>query len=224
MHRVLVSAFSAVALLVAVAGCAPGTPDHQSWRDDVVRVTEDVGSAVSTLQLALQHRGDQFGPYLQTVAVDAVTQRFAACVRLPRLSLPPYWLCRWSDASQTAGGSVSALDAALIAGGKTTDSQRAACAAKGEECRQRAASEDWRWHVRAELTTHRSRSGAWSFRFRSSDGRILASGEDYLTEEEMERGIEEARAVLRLTETDPSTATPPREPHESRPTNVRSHR
>ena len=65
-------------------------------------------------------------------------------------------------------------------------------------------SNDWRWHVQAELTTHQSRSGEWSFRFRSSDGPILASGEDYVTEEDMERGIEEARAVLRLTETDPS--------------------
>jgi hypothetical protein len=49
------------------------------------------------------------------------------------------------------------------------------------------------------LTTHQSRNGEWSFWFRSSeDGLLLASGEGYPTEDDMKRGVEEARAVLRL--------------------------
>lgn len=68
--------------------------------------------------------------------------------------------------------------------------------------------------VVAELTTHQSINGEWSFRFRSSDGRILASGEGYPTEEAMKRGIEEATAVLRLMKTDLSVRDLPIEPHE----------
>lgn len=60
----------------------------------------------------------------------------------------------------------------------------------------------------AELVTHRSRSGEWSFHIRSSDGRILASGEGYPTEQTMRRGIEEAAAVLRLTEACRSAGDP----------------
>ena len=74
----------------------------------------------------------------------------------------------------------------------------------------------------AELTTHQSRNGEWSFRLRSSDGRILASGGGYPTKEDMKRGIEEARAVLRFTETDRNARDPSVEQHKPRPPTERN--
>jgi uncharacterized protein YegP (UPF0339 family) len=50
----------------------------------------------------------------------------------------------------------------------------------------------------ADLKTYQSSNGEWHFQFRSSDGRIVASGFGYPTKDDMECGVEEARAVLRL--------------------------
>jgi hypothetical protein len=54
-------------------GCAPGTPDGDSWRIDAQRAVSDASSAVLTAELALrQHEhGRVFDRYLQTVLVDA---------------------------------------------------------------------------------------------------------------------------------------------------------
>jgi hypothetical protein len=63
-----------VAVIVsATAGCAPGTPDGDSWRIDAQRAVSDASSAVATAELALrQHvEGRLFDRYLQTVLVDA---------------------------------------------------------------------------------------------------------------------------------------------------------
>lgn len=70
------------AALLVPAGCAPGTPDDDSWRDDAVRVTGDVASAVATVELALRRRDDLYGTYLQTVAVEAEKSAGRAAQRL----------------------------------------------------------------------------------------------------------------------------------------------
>jgi hypothetical protein len=62
-----------VLAVVLTAGCAPGTPDDDSWRIDAQRAVGDAASAVLTAELALrQHeRGRVFDRYLQTVLVEA---------------------------------------------------------------------------------------------------------------------------------------------------------
>ena len=62
----------AVVLLVT-AGCAPGTPDGDSWRIDAQRAVSDASSAVQTAELALRQnrKGRVFDRYLQTVLVEA---------------------------------------------------------------------------------------------------------------------------------------------------------
>jgi len=54
-------------------GCAPGTPDADSWRIDAQRAVSDASSAVLTAELALRQnvKGRVFDRYLQTVMVDA---------------------------------------------------------------------------------------------------------------------------------------------------------
>jgi hypothetical protein len=60
-------------LLALTTGCAPGTPDGDSWRIDAQRAVSDASSAVQTAELALRQnrRGRVFDHYLQTVLVDA---------------------------------------------------------------------------------------------------------------------------------------------------------
>jgi hypothetical protein len=59
--------------MAALSGCAPGTPDGDSWRIDAQRAVGDASSAVLTAELALrQHvKGRVFDRYLQTVLVEA---------------------------------------------------------------------------------------------------------------------------------------------------------
>lgn len=54
----------------------------------------------------------------------------------------------------------------------------------------------------AELTNHQSLKGLWSFRFRASYGRTVASGHGYSTVGDMRRGIEGAETAVRLTRKD----------------------
>jgi hypothetical protein len=63
----------AIVVVATTAGCAPGTPDGDSWRIDAQRAVSDASSEVQTAELALrQHeRGRLFDHYLQTVLVDA---------------------------------------------------------------------------------------------------------------------------------------------------------
>jgi hypothetical protein len=63
----------AIAVVATTVGCAPGTPDSDSWRIDAQRAVGDASSEVQTAELALrQHgRGRVFDNYLQTVLVDA---------------------------------------------------------------------------------------------------------------------------------------------------------
>ena len=62
-----------IALVVVVTGCAPGTPDGDSWRIDAQRSVSDAASAVHSAELALRLRveGKVFDRYLQTVVVEA---------------------------------------------------------------------------------------------------------------------------------------------------------
>jgi len=59
--------------VATTTGCAPGTPDGDSWRIDAQRAVADASSAVQTAELALRQHvlGRVFDRYLQTVLVDA---------------------------------------------------------------------------------------------------------------------------------------------------------
>jgi len=59
--------------MAALSGCAPGTPDGDSWRIDAQRAVGDASSAGLTAELALrQHvKGRVFDRYLQPVLVEA---------------------------------------------------------------------------------------------------------------------------------------------------------
>ena len=67
------AASTVAVILAATAGCAPGTPDDDSWRIDAQRAVSDASSAVQTAELALRQHGlgRVFDRYLQTVMVDA---------------------------------------------------------------------------------------------------------------------------------------------------------
>jgi len=66
-------AAAGLVLLALTAGCAPGTPDGDSWRIDAQRAVSDASSAVQTAELALRQnrRGRVFDHYLQTVLVES---------------------------------------------------------------------------------------------------------------------------------------------------------
>jgi len=89
--RAVSAALLAVLLtgVLVLSGCAPGTPDADSWRDDAVRATGDGAAAASTLALALRHRDQLTGAYLQVVAVDAESSADSASQRLETLQPPP---------------------------------------------------------------------------------------------------------------------------------------
>jgi len=71
--RSAVAATGLAVLLSVTTGCAPGTPDDDSWRIDAQRAVSDASSAVQTAELALRQRveGRVFDRYLQTVMVEA---------------------------------------------------------------------------------------------------------------------------------------------------------
>jgi hypothetical protein len=71
--RRLLAGAGAVALVVGLSACAPGTPDGDSWRIDAQRSVSDTAAEVHAAELALRLRADDriFDNYLQTVLVDA---------------------------------------------------------------------------------------------------------------------------------------------------------
>jgi hypothetical protein len=108
---------AAVVVMVAAAltGCAPGTPDEDSWRDDAVRVTGDVGSAVATVDLALRHRDRLFQSYLQTVLVDAEEAAGKAATRLDGVQPPDSEVARNEQVSTSLDKATSLLTDVRIA-------------------------------------------------------------------------------------------------------------
>jgi hypothetical protein len=89
----------ALVLTLALCGCAPGTPDEDSWRFDATRAVGDVASAVQTAQLALdQARHDRVPhAYLQTVLVDAEKNGGMAAQKITSVQPPDVEIRRSSD-------------------------------------------------------------------------------------------------------------------------------
>ena len=113
MGRSLAATVCAVAVLAA--GCAPGTPDDDSWRDDAVRVTGDVGSAVSTMELTLEHRDRLYQNYLQTVALDSEESADRAATRLEGVQPPDVELDRSDQVTSAIDDATSLLTDVRIA-------------------------------------------------------------------------------------------------------------
>jgi hypothetical protein len=107
------------ALLVALVltGCAPGTPDEDSWRDDATRAVGDVVSAVQSAQLALEQsrRGRLHDAYLQAVLVDAERNGGKAAETLSSVQPPEVEVRRSSDVSDQLDQATGLLTDARIA-------------------------------------------------------------------------------------------------------------
>jgi hypothetical protein len=114
MHRVVTALVGTVTAMTLV-GCAPGTPDEDSWRDDAVRVTGDVGSAVATVELAVRHRDRLFATYLQTVVVDAEEAADKAATRLEGVQPPDSEMARNDDVTSALDDATSLLTDVRIA-------------------------------------------------------------------------------------------------------------
>ena len=97
------------------AACAPGSPDADSWRDDAVRTTGDVASAVSTLQLALEHRDRMSQNYLQVVAVDSEELAGTAAQRLSGVQPPESELKQHDDVTTALEDAADLVTEARIA-------------------------------------------------------------------------------------------------------------
>jgi hypothetical protein len=106
-----------VALVLAVAACAPGTPDEDSWRDDATRSVGDVASAVQTARLALEQSGRGRLPdaYLQTVLVDAERTGGMAAEKLSSVQPPDVERRRSGDVLDRLDQATGLLTEARIA-------------------------------------------------------------------------------------------------------------
>ncbi len=72
-RRLGVTGTALVLLALVAGGCAPGTPDGDSWRIDAQRSVSDASSAVHAAELALRMDVEDrvFDHYLQTVLVES---------------------------------------------------------------------------------------------------------------------------------------------------------
>jgi hypothetical protein len=86
-------------LALALCGCAPGTPDEDSWRYDATRAVGDVASAVQTAQLALDQSRQNRLPhaYLQTLLVDAEKNGGLAAQKISSVQPPHVEVRRAGD-------------------------------------------------------------------------------------------------------------------------------
>jgi len=105
-----------------MSACAPGTPDEDSWRVDALRSIGDVSSAVSSVQLALQHHDRLFGPYLQTVAVQAEDSAGTASTKLSAVQPPEPYQGRSDTVTSALDDADSLLTDARIAVVRRDDS------------------------------------------------------------------------------------------------------
>jgi len=104
-------------LALALAGCAPGTPDEDSWRTDATRAVGDVASAVQTarLGLTLARRGRVAQNYLQTVVVEAETNAGLSAEKLSAVQPPQVERRRASDVGDLVEQATDLLTATRIA-------------------------------------------------------------------------------------------------------------
>jgi hypothetical protein len=107
----------AAATLLALTGCAPGTPDEDSWRDDATRAVGDVTSAVQTARLALvqSREGRLHHAYLQAVLVDAERNGGMAAETLSSEQPPDVERRRSSDVTDRLDQATGLLTDARIA-------------------------------------------------------------------------------------------------------------
>lgn len=115
MIRPPVLALPALALLLGVGACAPGTPDEDSWRVDAIRAVGDVSSSVATMELALRRRDDLFHPYLETVAVQSERTAGQAQQKLSSRQPPDAYLSRDERVTQALDDASSLLRAVRVA-------------------------------------------------------------------------------------------------------------
>lgn len=109
------TALLTAAMVVPLAACAPGTPDQDSWRVDALRAVGDVSSAVSTMQVALQHHDRIFAPYLRTVAVQAEDNAGTASQKLSGRQPPDPYRKRYHTVTTALDDADSLLSDARIA-------------------------------------------------------------------------------------------------------------
>ncbi len=104
-------------VLGGVVGCAPGTPDEDSWRTDATRAVGDVASAVQTAQLAIEQSQDDrlHHAYLQTVLVDAERTGGIAAQGLSSVQPPDVERQRASDVDDQLDHATGLLQDARIA-------------------------------------------------------------------------------------------------------------
>jgi hypothetical protein len=107
----------ATALLLAVTGCAPGTPDEDSWRYDARRAVGDVVSAVQTARLALtqSREGRVHHAYAQNLLVDAERLGGMAAETLSSVQPPDVENRRSSDVNDQLEQATGLLTDARIA-------------------------------------------------------------------------------------------------------------
>jgi hypothetical protein len=102
-------------MAIALTACAPGTPDEDSWRVDALRSVGDVSSSVSSVQLALEHHDRLFGPYLQTVAVQAEDAAGTAATKLSAVQPPEAYQDRSDTVTKALDDAESLLTEARTA-------------------------------------------------------------------------------------------------------------
>ena len=118
MNSTLVRVAALVAaLILAVTGCAPGTPDEDSWRYDARRAVGDVVSAVQTARLVLMQsqEGRVHHAYLQNVLVDAERTGGLAAETLSSVQPPEVEHRRSSDVNDQLEKATGLLTDARIA-------------------------------------------------------------------------------------------------------------
>jgi hypothetical protein len=77
--------------ILALAGCAPSTPDHDEWRSQGDQALSEVASNVATARLLLQQlRADKVhGAYAQTGVLDTETNAGSASSRFTAVQPEP---------------------------------------------------------------------------------------------------------------------------------------
>jgi hypothetical protein len=98
-----------------MSGCAPGTPDEDSWRVDAIRAVSNVSSAVGTMQLALQQHDRITDPYLKVVAVNAEDGASKAADKLSSRQPPRAYRSRYDKVTTALDNAETLLSDARIA-------------------------------------------------------------------------------------------------------------